>query len=139
MKARMNEKLLIGIYNRCHNRFFWKLFGLAVLLITGNLHSWFRTPYTSWPNFEIFFLKSKFRTIPFGDKFCIEQSHLEYLINHFSKDQHLLTNSVLNPIDKQNFCSVLRMIDQRVITMLQTNVSNSNGTIMFLQIMRDIK
>lgn len=86
-----------------------------------------------------FFLKTKFQPelLPFG-KFFIQQSHLEFLIENFSKDQHLLTHSVLNTMDKQNFESVLRIIDEKVTTMLKSSVPNSTSTVKFLEIIRNI-
>lgn len=86
-----------------------------------------------------FFLKTIMNPelLPFGD-FFIQQSHLEYLLQNFSKDKHCLTHSTLNPIDKQNFESVQRMYDQKVIDLLRSSVHNSIGTIKFLEIMRDI-
>lgn len=59
-------------------------------------------------------------------------------MENFSKDKHFLTRTILNPIDKQNFESVLRMTDKRVIDLLRNAVVGSQGTIKFLEIMRDI-
>lgn len=56
----------------------------------------------------------------------------------FSKDKHLLTASTLNPIDRQNFRSVLRICDKRVSDLLRDHVEGSESTIQFLQIIRDI-
>lgn len=62
-------------------------------------------------------------------------SDLQYLVDNFSKDQHLLTRSVLNPVDRQNVESALRIIDCRVINMLNLHVENSEGTVLFLKMM----
>lgn len=59
-------------------------------------------------------------------------------MDNFSKDKHNLTASILNPIDKQNFDSALRMCDQKVIDLLRNSVAGSQGTMMFLEIMRAI-
>lgn len=76
--------------------------------------------------------------LPFGKKFYIQFSHLNYLLQNFPKDQHLLTASVLNPIDRQNFQSVMRICDNRVIELLKKNVPQSEGTVKFLEILQNI-
>lgn len=73
---------------------------------------------------------------PFG-KYHIRLQHLYELIKRFPK-QHGLTASTLSPHDRQNFASVERMYDQRVIDLLRNNVNGSQGTIQFLQIIRDV-
>lgn len=78
------------------------------------------------------------RKLPFGKKYFIQMNHLKYLVDHFPKDQHQLTASVLNPKDRMNFPSVTRMYDQRVTDLLTKQVKNSVGTIVFLEMIRDI-
>lgn len=77
------------------------------------------------------------RTIPFGDGF-IKVGHLYELLNMFLKDEHQLTASTLNPIDRQNFKSVLRICNKRVTDLLRDHIKDSASTIQFLQIIRDI-
>lgn len=77
------------------------------------------------------------RTIPFGNYF-IRIEHLYELLELFPKDQHQLTHSTLNPTDRQNYRSVLRLCDQRVTDLLRGHVKGSEATVQFLQIMRDI-
>lgn len=86
------------------------------------------------------FLKtiSENRQLPFGKKYFIHIGHLEFLLQHFTKDQHQLTPSVLNPIDKQNFKSAAQMCDDKVLKLLRMHVTNSEGTIAFLSMMRDL-
>lgn len=72
--------------------------------------------------------------VPFG-RYFVKIDHLQYLVNNFSKDQHLLTHTVLNPVDRQNVESVLRIIDFRVINMLKLHVKKSEGTVVFLEMM----
>lgn len=74
---------------------------------------------------------------PFGNYF-IDWSHLNILLQEFGKDEHQLTASVLNPIDRQNLSSVLRMCGQKVVEMMRENVNGSDATSLFLQIMNDI-
>lgn len=69
---------------------------------------------------------------PFGN-YYIRIQHLHELIERFPK-QHSLTASTLNPNDRQNFSSVERMYDQRVIDLMRNYVKDSQGTIQFLQI-----
>lgn len=83
-----------------------------------------------------FFLRSKNSPYPFG-KYFIEQSHLKKLIVWFSKDEHNLSPMVLNPVDKQNYDSAMRMCDEKVTNLLR-NINESQGTIKFLEIMRNI-
>lgn len=61
-----------------------------------------------------------------------------YILANFPKDQHCLTTSVLNPADKQNFASVIRMCDTEVVNLLRNEVDDSQGTIMFLEIIRNV-
>lgn len=77
------------------------------------------------------------RTIPFGNEF-IRIEHLYELLRLFPKDKHQLTNSTLNPTDRQNYRSVLRLCHQRVTDLLRDHVKGSQATVQFLQIMRDI-
>lgn len=75
--------------------------------------------------------------LPFG-KFHIQWGHLMFLLKTHRKDQHNLTKSVLNPTDRQNYKSVLRICDERVTSILQNKVPASKGTIMFLTIIRNM-
>lgn len=71
--------------------------------------------------------------LPCG-KYYVEQSHLKQLIQMFTKDKHNLSPMVLNPIDKQNFESVLRICDDKVIELLRNHVIGSQATVKFLTI-----
>lgn len=86
-----------------------------------------------------FFLKTarKPLMLPYG-KYHIQISHLNYLLKHFGKDKHLLTKSVLNPVDRQNYDSVVRMCSEKVIHLLENKVPGSAGTVMFLKMIRNI-
>lgn len=76
------------------------------------------------------------KLLPFGTSF-IRVQHLYDLLEKFSKDKHLLTPSTLNPTDRQNFNSVKLITHSRVIKCLR-EISGSEGTIKFLQLIRDI-
>lgn len=86
-----------------------------------------------------FFLSTVYasRIVPFG-KYFVNLRHLHELMEKFPKDIHLLTPSILNPLDRQNFTSVVRMCNERVTILLKDNVKNSDGTYQYLQMMRDI-
>lgn len=75
--------------------------------------------------------------LPFG-KSHIQVGHLQELMNRFSKDRHLLTNTTLNPNDRQNFESVLRICDRRVIELLEKEVEGSEATVVFLQLISNL-
>lgn len=75
---------------------------------------------------------------PFGDKFFIRIDHVKQVMNNFPKDQHELTPTVFNSTDRQNFDSVLRLCNPRVIVLLENHVTGSNATVAFLEIMRDV-
>lgn len=91
---------------------------------------------TKMRNFLLRFLSNK-RVLPFGNYF-IRLEHLHFLVDKISKDRHELTKSTLNPADRQNFESVKKMFDRRVLSLLKNEVPESNGTVQYLQIMRDI-
>lgn len=91
---------------------------------------------TKMRNFLLRFSYNK-HVLPFG-KYFITLDHLYFLIDKFPKDQHELTKSTLNPIDRQNFESAQKLYDSKVLSLLKKNVSNSEGTVQYLQIMRDV-
>lgn len=59
-------------------------------------------------------------------------------MQNYSKGQHQLTPTILNPVDKQSFNSVLRICDANVIRLLKDNINDSEATVAFLEILRDI-
>lgn len=75
--------------------------------------------------------------IPFGNHF-IKVQHLVFLLANFRKDQHELTATTLNPADRQNFSSVQRICDSKVINLLKSSVDGSEATVLFLEMMRSI-
>lgn len=76
------------------------------------------------------------KKLPFG-KFFIDVNHLHYLLQTYSKDKHQLTQTILNPKDKQNFASVLKMCDSKVIELLKT-VNGSDATVLYLEMLKNI-
>lgn len=69
--------------------------------------------------------KAKPKRLPFGKKHFITMAHLQSLVERFNKSEHLLTRSTLNPKDRQNYDSVLKICDKRVTNMLKKHVDDS--------------
>lgn len=79
------------------------------------------------------------KKLPFGKKFYIQQAHIAYLLNKFTKDKHNLTASIIYPVDRQNFEeTVLRICDTKVTDLLRSSVIGSQATIKFLEIMKAV-
>lgn len=70
--------------------------------------------------------------------YYIQQGHLNELMNMFPKDIHHLTATALNPVDRMNFDSVLKICDDRVISLLRNDVKDSEATVIYLQMMSDV-
>lgn len=84
------------------------------------------------------------KTIRNPNKLCIgeyfvQQDHLKQLVyaDGLNKDKHLLTATDLNPADRQNVQSAVKICDEKVINLLK-NDEKTKGTIFFLQIMSDV-
>lgn len=71
--------------------------------------------------------------LPIGN-FLISASHLQELIETYSKDKRLLRRSELIPEDKMNFRSAEKMCAPTVLELLK-HISESQGTIAFLKSM----
>lgn len=86
-----------------------------------------------------FLLRTRYdkRLLPFGNSF-IRIEHLYELLDMFTKDKHQLTATTLNSVDRQNFRSALRVCLKRVTDLLRDHIKESESTIQFLQMMRDI-
>lgn len=69
-------------------------------------------------------------------KYYIQLAHLQRIVNEVPKDQHELTQTTLDWTDRQNFNSVLRICDSRVLALLKKHVKGSDGTIKFLEIVK---
>lgn len=91
---------------------------------------------TKMRNFLLSFFWKK-HELSFG-KYFIRPQHLTTLISVCRKDRHLLTASTLDQNDRQNFNSVQRMCSREVILCLREMVADSEGTIQYLQIIRDV-
>lgn len=78
------------------------------------------------------------KLMPFGRNNFISVSHLYFIIKYYRKDRHELSNSTLNPVDKQNFKSVEKMYNEKVLRLLTMCVQNSRATVQYLEMIRDI-
>lgn len=85
------------------------------------------------------FLKTKNNKtkLPFG-KFYIRHEHLNQLLETEDKSKHLLSATDLNPVDRQRVDSALKICDEKVRQLLKKRLKNSDGTVLFLQIMSDV-
>lgn len=72
------------------------------------------------------------RIFPIGTN-VISSSHLKYLIDHVSKDKHLLVRSDIEPKDRQNFLSAEKLCSKKVIQCLIDYVPGSEGTVLYLK------
>lgn len=70
-------------------------------------------------------------------KFDIKVHHLSSLIEKFTKEKHNLCATTVSPKDRQNFESVLRICDEKIIDLL-ANVDGSEGTILYLRVLSSI-
>lgn len=77
------------------------------------------------------------RLFPLGKK-IISSTHLKYLVRHVSKDKHLLTYSDIEPKDRQNFLSAEKICSERTIQCLSDYVPESEATILYLRMMRNV-
>lgn len=84
-----------------------------------------------------YLLRTSKRLVPFG-RHILDVKHLHVLCKMFGKDQHRLTKTVLNPLDKQNFASVQKMCSDEVIHLLERHIKGSDGTVKYLEIMRAV-
>lgn len=111
----------------------------------SNLPEWFNA---GWLNLDYIPIQdpihigTKFRnrllnaTLKFGEH-IISVDHLITLINKFTKNKHNLCISNVKPKDRQNFDSVLRICDDKVINLL-SGVDGSAGTVLYLRVISSI-
>lgn len=104
---------------------------------------WFNSiTYMFYPIQDIIHIGTKFRnrllvdTLKMG-KYDIKVHHLLFLIEEFTKEKHNLCATTVNPKDRQNFESVLKICDDKVIDLL-ANVDGSEGTVLYLRILSSI-
>lgn len=71
------------------------------------------------------------------DEYDISVGHLKSVMQLFTKETHKLCPSILKPKDRQNFDSVLRICDEKVIDLLSP-VDKSDGTVLYLRVLSSI-
>lgn len=64
--------------------------------------------------------------------------HLKNLINNTQKSVHGLTFSDVFPLDRMNYGSFDKIVQERVLNALEHQVPNSKATIQYLRMFRDI-
>lgn len=69
----------------------------------------------------------------------ISMTHIEQLINdnHYTKLDHGLTKSDIQPKDRQNYNSCIKLISDDVIKLLNDNMG-TNGTVLYLTLLKMI-
>lgn len=77
------------------------------------------------------------KLLQFGKNNWIQLDHLQFLVDHFPRDRHQLTQTILTPADRQNFGSVLRICDSKVLQMLRDHVPESAATVKYLEIIKN--
>lgn len=75
--------------------------------------------------------------IPMGTK-LVSNSHLKILIKKRPKDEHGLALKDICPEDRQNFDSLIKTTEPRVLQSLQEHVIDSEGTVMYLKLCQKI-
>lgn len=75
--------------------------------------------------------------LPFGNK-IISVSHLKILLDKVPKDKHGLVYKDVSPEDRQNYGSLEKVMSKPVLDALKQHVFDSEATIAFLNICRDI-
>lgn len=69
---------------------------------------------------------------PMGNK-VVSNGHLKYLIENVSKDKHFLTNSDIEPRDRQNVKSAEKISSNRTRDCLKQYVPGSEATVLYLK------
>lgn len=111
----------------------------------SNFPEWFNADWSKMDYIPIqdpIHIGTKFRnrllngTLKFG-KHIISVNHLVSLIQVFTKNKHNLCMSNVKPKDRQNFDSVLRICDDKVIDLL-ASVDGNEGTVLYLRVISSI-
>lgn len=77
------------------------------------------------------------QSLKFG-RHIISVDSLHTLIKLVTKEKHRLTETIIKPNDRQNFESVLRISDIRVIDLLVSKVENSQGIVFYLKMVNNV-
>lgn len=71
-------------------------------------------------------------------KFNVSVDHLKALVRNVQKSVHGLAQLDVHPIDRMNFESFAKIVDQRVVDALKQYIPNSDGTIKYLNVCKDV-
>lgn len=75
--------------------------------------------------------------LPMGNK-QVSVSHLKMLMNTVRKDIHGLVYSDISPDDRMNFKSLEKVMKERVINTLRENIPDSEATIQYINICKQV-
>lgn len=75
--------------------------------------------------------------LPFGNK-TVSLTHLKILLANVPKDIHGLVQSDISPDDRQNFKSLEKIMEDRVLNSLKKYVIGSEATIVYLKICKKV-
>lgn len=70
--------------------------------------------------------------------FDVSITHLQWLVKNVQKSVHGLSQIDVCPIDRMNFNSFEKVADDRVLEALKVHVKNSDATIQYLKIAREV-
>lgn len=109
------------------------------------LPQWFNTHLTATyiPFQDTVHIGTKLRNrllnqdLRFG-KNIVSFKHLLALVKKFPKTDHKLTETSIYVKDRMNFDTVLKICDSNVISMLDSSVADSHGTVLFLRMVSNI-
>lgn len=82
-------------------------------------------------------LLSSIVNLSIGNK-SVKVKHLKDLVKNVNKSIHGLNASEVAPTDRQNFTSFQKILQDRVIIALEQNENDSEGTVKYLQLCKDI-
>lgn len=103
----------------------------------------FGTNMKYYPIQDTIHIGTKFRnkmlnqSMKFGTH-VVSVDHLCALLKRATKEKHRLTEAIIKPKDRQNFDSVLRISNKRVIDLLGSQVEGSQGTVLYLRIIDNV-
>jgi hypothetical protein len=66
----------------------------------------------------------------------VSGNHLKLLVQKYSKNQHLLTETDVNGEDGMNYTAVEKFVDERVTNLLSNEGEDRRGTIIYLKMMK---
>lgn len=68
----------------------------------------------------------------------VTADHLMALVQTVSKIEHNLTEKIVKTSDRMNFDSVLAICEDKVVSLVETKIENSEGTVFYLRIISNV-